>query len=197
MRQGGRGVEGISQSKTMSLPNRVSTKAEQSIFIYSLSEPIKCNPKQAYHQTKTSQQKRTKNKQKNAETQLKSNTPKAFSQVRVTKNAMIALFWGWEHTFIRFFFQQKQSTKARLLFKWWCKDSRVLKAPLTQWPQSAFTSLNELSFTAAWQLHFTWELREMKSFICATQQHKISSCQPSDLCLRPHLLLHSIVSPGR
>lgn len=75
--------------------------------------------------------------------------------------------WGWGNMFLSdlFFPHQKQSRKV-LLFalslgsQWWRTNSSVLKAPFTLWPQSAFTSLNELSFTAAWQLCFTWDLRE-------------------------------------
>lgn len=44
--------------------------------------------------------------------------------------------------------------------QWWRTNSSVLKAPFTLWPQSAFASLNPLSFAAAWQLCFTWDLRE-------------------------------------
>lgn len=122
MRQGVRGVKGVSQSKIMSLPNRLSTKDEQSILTYSQSKPIKCNPspchktKQAHHQTKkpTNKQKRTKNKPKNVETQLKAILPGLL--VRLGSVQMHGLFylWGWEHILIRFFFQQKQSRKASL-----------------------------------------------------------------------------------
>lgn len=75
--------------------------------------------------------------------------------------------WGWVWTcFYQIFFpaEAKQKGKSSCsvcpwVHKWWGTANSVLMAPLTQGLQSAFTSPNELGFTAAWHLHFTGELR--------------------------------------
>lgn len=124
MRQWAEGLEGIPHTKTMSLPDRLSTKAEQSILTYSLFEPIQCKPSSC-HKTKPNQptikqkainKKEPKSNQKNAESQLKAILPGLLVRLGSLKMQGLLYLWGWEHTVIRFFFQQKQSRKACLLF---------------------------------------------------------------------------------
>lgn len=140
--------------------------------------------KPAHHQTKTNQQKRTKTKPKQFWNSIKSNTPRAFSQVRVTKNTWIVLFVGIHFYQIIFPPEAKQKGTSPVqfvcgvtsddvwtaVFKWHLSpsDPKVLLLPLMN---SASQQLD--SFI----LHGNWERDEVIHLCHAAAQNQLLPAQ--------------------